>query len=156
MFQGNMSPPSYGSKNKLSKKTACYLLHAGFLLGLCFDPEDGGDMFLWNVCWLSMDYAVLYTRRQNYSILRKCDNNGRNRNNNIFQRNYTTDQHIIPFAANPIHLMDVATMYTNVIFSYRCHPKTNKLSSVSKIERIKTYSDCQLIFTCTLHFPFQM
>jgi hypothetical protein len=23
----------------------CYLLHAGFLLGL-FDPEDGGDMFL--------------------------------------------------------------------------------------------------------------
>jgi hypothetical protein len=23
-----------------------YLLHAGFLLGSFFDPEDGGDMFL--------------------------------------------------------------------------------------------------------------
>jgi hypothetical protein len=24
--------------------------HAGFLLGLFFDPEDGGNMFLRNVC----------------------------------------------------------------------------------------------------------
>jgi hypothetical protein len=24
---------------------SCYLLHAGFLLGLFFYPEDGGDMF---------------------------------------------------------------------------------------------------------------
>jgi hypothetical protein len=23
--------------------------HAGILLGL-FDPEDGGDVFLWNIC----------------------------------------------------------------------------------------------------------
>jgi hypothetical protein len=29
--------------------TACYLLHAGFLLGLFFDHEDGGDVFLQNV-----------------------------------------------------------------------------------------------------------
>jgi hypothetical protein len=27
----------------------CYLFHAGFLLGLFFDSEDGGDMFLRNV-----------------------------------------------------------------------------------------------------------
>jgi hypothetical protein len=26
-----------------------HLLHVGFLLGLFFDPEDGGDMFLQNV-----------------------------------------------------------------------------------------------------------
>jgi hypothetical protein len=24
----------------------CYLLHVGLLLGLSFDPEDGGDMLL--------------------------------------------------------------------------------------------------------------
>jgi hypothetical protein len=31
------------------QKSACYLLHDGFLLGLFFNPEDGGDMFLQNV-----------------------------------------------------------------------------------------------------------
>jgi hypothetical protein len=35
----------------------------GFFLGLYFDYEDGGDMFLWNVGWLSMDNTVLYHRR---------------------------------------------------------------------------------------------
>jgi hypothetical protein len=34
---------------------ACF--RAGFLLGLYFEPEDGGDMFLRNVSSLSMDYA---------------------------------------------------------------------------------------------------
>jgi hypothetical protein len=29
--------------------SACRLLHAGFLLGLLFDPEDGEDIFLQNV-----------------------------------------------------------------------------------------------------------
>jgi hypothetical protein len=29
--------------------SACYLLYANFLLGLFFDPEDGGDIFLRNV-----------------------------------------------------------------------------------------------------------
>jgi hypothetical protein len=27
-----------------------YLLHAGFLLGLFCDPEEGGHMFLRNIC----------------------------------------------------------------------------------------------------------
>jgi hypothetical protein len=29
-----------------------------FLLGLSFDPEDGGDMFLQNVSCLSVDYMA--------------------------------------------------------------------------------------------------
>jgi hypothetical protein len=29
---------------------ADYLLHAGFFRGSFFDPEDGGDIFLRNVC----------------------------------------------------------------------------------------------------------
>jgi hypothetical protein len=42
----------------------CYLLHAGFLLGLYFDPENGGNMFLRNVGCLSTDCTALYPRRQ--------------------------------------------------------------------------------------------
>jgi hypothetical protein len=42
-----MSPPSFGPKNKPSKKLAA-LLHAGFLLGLFFNNEDGGEKFLLN------------------------------------------------------------------------------------------------------------
>jgi hypothetical protein len=44
-----------------NKFPACF--HAGFLLGLFFNPEDGGDMFLWNVNWLSVDCMALYPRR---------------------------------------------------------------------------------------------
>jgi hypothetical protein len=45
-----VSPPSSGLKNKPSKKiSAFYLLRVGFLLGLFFDREDGGDMFLQNI-----------------------------------------------------------------------------------------------------------
>jgi hypothetical protein len=29
---------------------------------LFFDPEDGGDMFLRNVGWISMKYTALYPR----------------------------------------------------------------------------------------------
>jgi hypothetical protein len=32
-----------------AKSSACYPLHARFLLGSFFDPEDGGEMFLRNV-----------------------------------------------------------------------------------------------------------
>jgi hypothetical protein len=41
-----MSAPSSGIKQS---SFACCLLHAGFLLGLIFNPEDGGDMILRNV-----------------------------------------------------------------------------------------------------------
>jgi hypothetical protein len=44
MFWRNISPPSSGLKNKQGM-----MLDSGFLLGLFFDPEDGGDMFLQNV-----------------------------------------------------------------------------------------------------------
>jgi hypothetical protein len=54
-------------QKKPSKKPGLYVLHAGFLLGLFFDPENRGDMFLRNVCWLSTDYMALYPRRQNDS-----------------------------------------------------------------------------------------
>jgi hypothetical protein len=37
--------------------------HAGFSLNLLFDPEDGGDMFLRNISWLSTDHTGLYPRR---------------------------------------------------------------------------------------------
>jgi hypothetical protein len=33
--------------------------HPSFLLGLFFDSENGGDMFLRNVGWLSTDYATI-------------------------------------------------------------------------------------------------
>jgi hypothetical protein len=38
------------------------------LLNLFFDPEDGSDMFLRNICELSMDYTVLYLRRRNFIL----------------------------------------------------------------------------------------
>jgi hypothetical protein len=44
---------------------------AGSLFGLFFDPEDGGDMLLQNVDWLSMDYTVFYPRRENSSETNK-------------------------------------------------------------------------------------
>jgi hypothetical protein len=48
---------------------AFYLLHAGPLLGLLFDPEDGGDMFLRNNCSPSLDYAVLFPEDKNLQYL---------------------------------------------------------------------------------------
>jgi hypothetical protein len=41
--------------------------HAGFLLGLFFHHEDGRDMLLRKVGWLSTVYTALYLRRQNFS-----------------------------------------------------------------------------------------
>jgi hypothetical protein len=33
----------------MKQSSACYLLLAGFLLGIFFGPEDGGDILLRNV-----------------------------------------------------------------------------------------------------------
>jgi hypothetical protein len=53
------------NRKECIKSSACYLLHAEFLRGLFFHPEDGGDMFLRNVCCLAMEYTALCPRSQN-------------------------------------------------------------------------------------------
>lgn len=68
----HIEPPSSRSKKKPNKKPPWNrqqvdLLHADILLGLFFNPENGDDTFFWNVNWLSMDYTILYPRRQHSS-----------------------------------------------------------------------------------------
>jgi hypothetical protein len=57
-FWRNISPPSSGSRS-----STCCLLHAGFLLDLFLQAEDGSIMSLWNADWLSLDYIMLCLRR---------------------------------------------------------------------------------------------
>lgn len=45
MLWRNISPPTSGFKNKQSKIPTCHMLHAGFLFGLFFNHERGGEMF---------------------------------------------------------------------------------------------------------------
>jgi hypothetical protein len=66
MFRRNISPSSPGTKSK--PISACWLLHADFFLGLLFEPEDRGIMFLRNICILSPDYTMLYPRREYSSV----------------------------------------------------------------------------------------
>jgi hypothetical protein len=49
MPQNLESQLAFEGTNCLQVGSACYLLHAGFLLGLFFDTEDGGNMFLQNL-----------------------------------------------------------------------------------------------------------
>jgi hypothetical protein len=55
---------------KINRRFRGTYLHfqADFLLGLFFDPEAGGDMFLRIVGWLSTVHTALYPRPQNFSI----------------------------------------------------------------------------------------
>jgi hypothetical protein len=56
MFRRNISPPSSGSTSKPSK-LSLPPSSTGFLLGLLFDLEDGGDIFPLNVR-LSLNYNI--------------------------------------------------------------------------------------------------
>jgi hypothetical protein len=47
---------------------------SGFFLGLFLDPENGGDMFLRNVGWLSADYTALYNKIVSILHNRRCEN----------------------------------------------------------------------------------
>jgi hypothetical protein len=40
---------------------ACFIL--GFVIGLFFDPEDGGDIFLRKIDLFSTTYTALHPRR---------------------------------------------------------------------------------------------
>jgi hypothetical protein len=45
-----------------------HVLHADLMLGWFFDPEDGGDTFLWNV-GSHADYTSPYPKRRQHSII---------------------------------------------------------------------------------------
>jgi hypothetical protein len=40
---------SQESSMRQAENSVCFLIHAGFLLGLLFNPEDGGEIFIRNV-----------------------------------------------------------------------------------------------------------
>jgi hypothetical protein len=61
-----MSPSPSGWKKRQEiiqheageNQITCYLFHAGFLLGLFFDSEDGSNTFLRNIDRLSTDHKA--------------------------------------------------------------------------------------------------
>jgi hypothetical protein len=56
---------SSGTQCHLSR--TCYLLHADFLLGLIFHPEDEFYLYHRKFDWLSTDSTALYPKRWNSS-----------------------------------------------------------------------------------------
>jgi hypothetical protein len=52
--------------------SACCLLHAAFLFGLLFNPEDGGDMLLQNASWIAPEYTTLHSRKDIFSNVLIC------------------------------------------------------------------------------------
>jgi hypothetical protein len=69
-YQANQQETStgvYGALKRgvfagLGKMPLATCFHAGILLVL-FDPEHGGNTFLWNISWLSMDYIALTSQK---------------------------------------------------------------------------------------------
>jgi hypothetical protein len=59
--------PRFGGKyfhlqdRRISLLATCF--HDGFLLNLFFQLEDGGDIFLRNVCWLSTNYKGVISQK---------------------------------------------------------------------------------------------
>jgi hypothetical protein len=64
-FEGTCRLHLHGWRVRYSRnQQPCLLLHAGFLPGLLLNPEDRGDIFNWNLGWLSTDYLALCPKRQ--------------------------------------------------------------------------------------------
>jgi hypothetical protein len=62
-FRGTYCLHLQGRKIRQARNQRESRWQAERLLGLVFDPEYGGYMFLRNVGWLSTDYTALYPRR---------------------------------------------------------------------------------------------
>jgi hypothetical protein len=61
----------WGSHSGGYEVATCF--HTGFLLGLFFDPEDRGDMFLQNVSWLLTDHTALHNLfSSQLTVIRSC------------------------------------------------------------------------------------
>jgi hypothetical protein len=67
-----MSPPSSGPKNKQSR--FFYLLQYRFLLGLFFEPEERGDMFLPKRQLTSNGlYGIISQKTEFFKMIPECD-----------------------------------------------------------------------------------
>jgi hypothetical protein len=60
-LQGQRISRARNHRESWALLTTCF--HTVFLFGLFCDPEDGGDMFLRNIGWLSTDCTALYPRK---------------------------------------------------------------------------------------------
>jgi hypothetical protein len=63
-FGGTCSLHFQGRRtNQVRNQAVSFLFYAGLLIGLFFDPQNGGDRFLRNFGWLLMEYTALYPRK---------------------------------------------------------------------------------------------